>query len=102
MHPVSRSAQWMFKLLSRIEAGEADSNDLDMLLELAGSMGIMPGTTICGLADGHNWAVRTVSTSSVANLKPGSDPPRRSARGGLYLFDQRNLNQAAPPMRSGW
>ena len=23
-------------------------------------MGIMPGTTICGLADGHNWAVRTI------------------------------------------
>jgi NADH-quinone oxidoreductase subunit F len=23
-------------------------------------MGIMPGTTICGLADGINWAVRTI------------------------------------------
>jgi NADH-quinone oxidoreductase subunit F len=23
-------------------------------------MGIMPGTTICGLADGTNWAVRTI------------------------------------------
>ena len=23
-------------------------------------MGIMPGTTICGLADGNNWAVRTI------------------------------------------
>ena len=24
------------------------------------SQGIMPGTTICGLADGNNWAVRTI------------------------------------------
>jgi len=23
-------------------------------------MGTMPGTTICGLADGNNWAVRTI------------------------------------------
>jgi hypothetical protein len=23
-------------------------------------MGSMPGTTICGLADGNNWAVRTI------------------------------------------
>ena len=50
----------MYKLLCRIEAGDATTRDLDLLLELAGSMGIMPGTTICGLADGHNWAVRTI------------------------------------------
>jgi len=23
-------------------------------------MGIMSGTTICGLADGNNWAIRTI------------------------------------------
>ena len=23
-------------------------------------MGLTPGTTICGLADGNNWAVRTI------------------------------------------
>jgi NADH-quinone oxidoreductase subunit F len=23
-------------------------------------MGIMPGTTICGLSDGNNWAIRTI------------------------------------------
>ena len=50
----------MYKLLCRIERGDAASKDLDLLLELAGSMGIMPGTTICGLADGNNWAVRTI------------------------------------------
>ena len=50
----------MYKLLMRIEQGDATSKDLDLLLELAGSQGIMPGTTICGLADGNNWAVRTI------------------------------------------
>ncbi len=45
---------------SRLERGEGTSKDLDLLLEIAGSMGIMPGTTICGLADGANWAVRTI------------------------------------------
>jgi len=58
--PCREGSQWMYKLLCRIESGDATSKDLDLLLELAGSMGIMPGTTICGLADGHNWAVRTI------------------------------------------
>ncbi len=30
-----------------------------MLMELEKTMGIMPGTTICGLADGTAWATRT-------------------------------------------
>lgn len=58
--PCREGTGWMYKLLTRIEAGEGRSRDLDLLLELAGSMGSMPGTTICGLADGANWAVRTI------------------------------------------
>jgi NADH-quinone oxidoreductase subunit F len=58
--PCREGTTWIYKLLVRIEAGDATSKDLDLLLELAGSMGIMPGTTICGLADGANWAVRTI------------------------------------------
>ncbi len=58
--PCREGTTWMYKTLSRIEAGDGTSKDLDLLLELAGSMGAMPGTTICGLADGANWAVRTI------------------------------------------
>ena len=58
--PCREGTAWMYKILTRIEAGHGSSRDLDMLLELAGSMGAMPGTTICGLADGANWAVRTI------------------------------------------
>ena len=57
--PCREGTAWMYKILTRIEAGDGTSKDVDLLLELAGSMGSMPGTTICGLADGANWAVRT-------------------------------------------
>ncbi|QDU34355.1 NADH-quinone oxidoreductase chain 1 [Poriferisphaera corsica] len=58
--PCREGTEWLYKLLTRIEAGEGTTKDLDLLLEVASSMGIMPGTTICGLSDGANWAVRTI------------------------------------------
>ncbi len=58
--PCREGSQWLYKLLSRIEKGDARTKDLDLTLEIATSMGAMPGTTICGLADGNNWAVRTI------------------------------------------
>ena len=58
--PCREGADWMYKLLFRIEQGEGSMKDLDQLLEVAGSMGVMSGTTICGLADGNNWAIRTI------------------------------------------
>jgi len=58
--PCREGSGWIYKTLCRIEAGDGTTKDLDLLLELAGSMGAMPGTTICGLADGTNWAVRTI------------------------------------------
>jgi NADH-quinone oxidoreductase subunit F len=35
---------------------------LDILLEVANSIGIIPGTTICGLADGAAWPVKNAIT----------------------------------------
>ena len=58
--PCREGADWMLKLLLRIEHGGGTYKDLDLVLEIAGSMGLTPGTTICGLADGNNWAVRTI------------------------------------------
>ena len=49
----------MVKILDRIMDGGGRARDLEMLLELEKTMGIMPGTTICGLADGTAWATRT-------------------------------------------
>jgi NADH-quinone oxidoreductase subunit F len=58
--PCREGSGWLYQLLSRIEDGNARTKDLDLALEIATSMGTMPGTTICGLADGNNWAVRTI------------------------------------------
>jgi NADH-quinone oxidoreductase subunit F len=58
--PCREGSGWLLKLLTRIERGDGTTQDLDMLLEVAGSMGLTPGTTICGLADGNNWAIRTI------------------------------------------
>lgn len=58
--PCREGADWIYKLLCRIEVGDGSMKDLDQVLEVAGSMGIIPGTTICGLSDGNNWAVRTI------------------------------------------
>jgi len=58
--PCREGSGWLYQLLTRIDAGDAKTKDLDLALEIATSMGTMPGTTICGLADGNNWAIRTI------------------------------------------
>jgi NADH-quinone oxidoreductase subunit F len=57
--PCREGSAWMRKILDRIVDGGGRAKDLDMLMELEKTMGIMPGTTICGLADGTAWATRT-------------------------------------------
>jgi NADH-quinone oxidoreductase subunit F len=56
--PCREGTAWMTKILERIRTGQGRSEDLDLLLEVAGSMGIIPGTTICGLSDGAAWPVK--------------------------------------------
>jgi len=74
--PCREGAQWMYEILCRIESGDATSKDLDLLLELAGSMGGMPGTTICGLADGNNWAIRTIINKYRSEFEARVKPDR--------------------------
>ncbi len=57
--PCREGSGWMRKILDRIVDGFGRPEDIEMLLELEKTMGIMPGTTICGLADGTSWATRT-------------------------------------------
>ena len=45
-------------MLERIKAGQGRLKDLDLLLEIGDSIGIIPGTTICGLADGAAWPIK--------------------------------------------
>ncbi len=58
--PCREGSAWLYKMLNRILENRGRPKDLDMLMELALAQGSMPGTTICGLADGTNWVVKTI------------------------------------------
>ncbi len=45
-------------MLNRIRAGHGRWKDLELLLEIGDTIGITPGTTICGLADGAAWPIK--------------------------------------------
>jgi len=57
--PCRKGTPWMLRILERIRAGRGRPEDIDLLLEISDSLGIIPGTTICGLADGAAWPVKT-------------------------------------------
>ena len=56
--PCREGTSWAYSLIQRIKAGQGRLIDLDLLLEIADNIGIMPGTTICGLADGAAWPMK--------------------------------------------
>jgi len=56
--PCREGTDWALQMLERIRAGRGRLIDLDLLLEIGDSIGIMPGTTICGLADGAAWPIK--------------------------------------------
>lgn len=56
--PCREGTAWALRLLERIRAGRGRLKDLDLLLEIGDTIGIMPGTTICGLADGAAWPLK--------------------------------------------
>lgn len=56
--PCREGTTWALRMLNRIKAGRGRIQDLDLLLEIGDNIGIMPGTTICGLADGAAWPMK--------------------------------------------
>jgi NADH-quinone oxidoreductase subunit F len=56
--PCREGTGWMLKITERICRGQGRLEDLKILDEVGKSIGIMPGTTICGLADGAGWPVK--------------------------------------------
>jgi NADH-quinone oxidoreductase subunit F len=60
--PCREGTAWMMKIMDRIRRGKGRKEDLDILMEVGSNIGIMPGTTICGLADGAGWPVKTALT----------------------------------------
>jgi NADH-quinone oxidoreductase subunit F len=56
--PCREGTSWFYKTLKRVRAGGGRLEDLDVMEGLARNMGITPGTTICGLADGAAWPIK--------------------------------------------
>jgi NADH-quinone oxidoreductase subunit F len=56
--PCREGTSWSERILSRIKAGKGRLKDLELILNISASIGIMPGTTICGLADGAAWPMK--------------------------------------------
>jgi NADH-quinone oxidoreductase subunit F len=56
--PCREGTGWMLKIVDRIRKGQGRFEDLKILEEVGDQIGIMPGTTICGLADGAGWPVK--------------------------------------------
>lgn len=56
--PCREGTHWSLQMLKRIRAGKGRLKDLDLLLEIGDTIGIIPGTTICGLSDGAAWPIK--------------------------------------------
>jgi NADH-quinone oxidoreductase subunit F len=70
--PCREGTHWVLQMMERIKAGRGRPKDLDLLLEIADSIGTMPGTTICGLADGAAWAIKTTIRKFRAEFERGA------------------------------
>ncbi|HYE59491.1 MAG TPA: NADH-ubiquinone oxidoreductase-F iron-sulfur binding region domain-containing protein, partial [Rhodothermales bacterium] len=53
--PCRESTGWLEKLVTRIDLGEGNLRDLDLLISLCDGM---EGRTVCALADAAAWPVR--------------------------------------------
>ena len=68
-------------MIRRIRAGQGRLRDLDLLLEIADNIGIIPGTTICGLADGAAWPMKNAIRKFRGELEEYIT--RTNPRGGM-------------------
>lgn len=71
---------WMHKIATRIAMNAGRMEDLDLMLETARNMGMMPGLSICGLPDGATYPIETIIKKFRPELEAAirSQPPRRS------------------------
>jgi NADH-quinone oxidoreductase subunit F len=84
--PCREGTSWMKRIVERIREGQGKLEDLDLLMEVAGSMGIIPGTTICGLSDGAAWPVKNAIKKFRPELEEYIRSGRRSVTPGAELM----------------
>lgn len=56
--PCREGTSWALSIVKRIQAGKGRLKDLELLLGIGDGIGIIPGTTICGLSDGAAWPIK--------------------------------------------
>jgi NADH-quinone oxidoreductase subunit F len=81
--PCREGTAWMMKILDRMRRGQGRLEDLAILDEVAKSIGIMPGTTICGLADGAGWPVKNAIAKFRGEFEEFIRSGRKSAAAAL-------------------
>jgi NADH-quinone oxidoreductase subunit F len=67
--PCREGTGWMLKITDRLRQGQGRLEDLKILEEVGNAIGMMPGTTICGLADGAGWPVKQAVRKFRAELE---------------------------------
>jgi NADH-quinone oxidoreductase subunit F len=67
--PCREGTSWATKMMTRIKHGKGRLADLDLLAEIGETIGITPGTTICGLADGAAWPLKNCIKKFRAELE---------------------------------
>jgi NADH-quinone oxidoreductase subunit F len=81
--PCREGTGWMEKIVGRMRRGEGRLEDLQILSDIGNSIGIIPGTTICGLADGAGWPVKNIVTKFRDELESYIRGGRKTARPAL-------------------
>jgi NADH-quinone oxidoreductase subunit F len=76
--PCREGTGWMNKIMLRMQRGQGRLEDLQVLDDIGKSIGIMPGTTICGLADGAGWPVKNAIAKFKGELEEYIRRGRRS------------------------
>jgi NADH-quinone oxidoreductase subunit F len=91
--PCRQGTSWATRILERIRDGKGQAKDLDTLMDIANGIGIIPGTTICGLADGAAWPIKNAIKKFrpeledyIASHRTASDPiPHEDMHPHLHL-----------------
>jgi NADH-quinone oxidoreductase subunit F len=79
--PCREGTAWMLKIADRLRKGQGRLEDLNILEEVGDKIGIMPGTTICGLADGAGWPVK----NAIRKFRPEFERYIKSGQKGKPL-----------------
>jgi len=94
--PCREGTGWMTKILERIRGGRGKLEDIDLLLEVANSMGIIPGTTICGLSDGAAWPVK----NAIMKFRPEFEEYIKSGRATITPAQEKMTHHHPSPSKS--